>query len=37
VLGRSSRVRKALDAEKLGVKIAIDVVWNNFITKPEQL
>jgi hexulose-6-phosphate isomerase len=31
-------VRKALPlAEKLGVKIAIEVVWNNFITKPEQL
>ena len=24
-------------AEKLNVKIAIEVVWNNFITKPEQL
>src|SRR5438874_2292206 len=32
-----SEVRKALPlAEKLGVKIAIEVVWNNFITKPEQ-
>ena len=31
-------VRKALpQAEKLGVKIAIEVVWNNFITTPEQL
>ena len=31
-------VRKALPlAEKLGVKIAIEVVWNNFITKPDQL
>ncbi|MBA4063174.1 MAG: sugar phosphate isomerase/epimerase [Isosphaera sp.] len=31
-------VRKALPtAEKLGVKIAIEVVWNDFITKPEQL
>ncbi len=31
-------VRKAIPlAEKLGVKIAIEVVWNNFITKPEQL
>ena len=31
-------VRKAVPlAEKLGVKIAIEVVWNNFITKPEQL
>jgi L-ribulose-5-phosphate 3-epimerase len=34
----SEGVRKALPlAEKLGVKIAIEVVWNNFITKPEQL
>lgn len=24
-------------AEKVGVKIAIEVVWNNFLTKPEQL
>ncbi len=24
-------------AEKLGVKIAIECVWNNFITKPEQM
>jgi hexulose-6-phosphate isomerase len=24
-------------AEKLKVKIAIEVVWNNFITKPDQL
>lgn len=32
------QVKKALPlAEKLGVKIAIEVVWNNFITKPEQL
>ena len=31
-------VKKALPtAEKLGVKIAIEVVWNDFITKPEQL
>jgi L-ribulose-5-phosphate 3-epimerase len=31
-------VRKVLpQAEKLGVKIAIEVVWNNFLTKPEQL
>jgi hexulose-6-phosphate isomerase len=31
-------VRKAIPlAEKLGVKIAIEVVWNNFLTKPEQL
>ena len=27
----------AAAAEKLEVKIAIEVVWNNFITKPEQL
>ena len=31
-------VRKAIPlAEKLGVKIAIEVVWNNFLTKPDQL
>lgn len=31
-------VRKALPlAEKLGVKIAIEVVWNDFLTTPEQL
>jgi len=34
----TAEVRKALPlAEKLGVKIAIEVVWNNFITTPEQL
>jgi hexulose-6-phosphate isomerase len=34
----SAEVRKAIPlAEKLGVKIAIEVVWNNFLTKPEQL
>jgi L-ribulose-5-phosphate 3-epimerase len=33
-----AEVRKALPAaEKAKVKIAIEVVWNNFITKPEQL
>jgi hexulose-6-phosphate isomerase len=33
-----AEVRKALpQAEKLGVKIAIEVVWNDFITKPEEL
>lgn len=33
-----AEVRKVLPlAEKLGVKIAIEVVWNNFITKPDQL
>lgn len=33
-----AEVRKAIPhAEKAGVKIAIEVVWNNFITKPEQL
>ena len=33
-----AEVHKALPlAEKLGVKIAIEVVWNNFITKPQQL
>lgn len=34
----TAEVRKAVPlAEKLGVKIAIETVWNNFITKPEQL
>jgi hexulose-6-phosphate isomerase len=33
-----AEIRKALPlAKKLKVKIAIEVVWNNFITKPEQL
>lgn len=33
-----AEVRKALPlAEKLGVKIAIEVVWNDFLTTPEQL
>jgi hexulose-6-phosphate isomerase len=33
-----AEVRKALPlAEKVGVKIAIECVWNNFITKPEQM
>lgn len=33
-----AEVRKALPtAEKAGVKIAIEVVWNGFITKPEQM
>jgi hexulose-6-phosphate isomerase len=33
-----AEVKKALPAaEKLNVKIAIEVVWNNFITKPQQL
>lgn len=33
-----TEVKKALPlAEKHGVKIAIEVVWNDFITKPEQL
>ena len=33
-----AEIRKALPlAEKLKVKIAIEVVWNNFLTKPEQL
>jgi hexulose-6-phosphate isomerase len=33
-----AEIRKALPlAEKLKVPIAIEVVWNNFITKPEQL
>ncbi|HTU21481.1 MAG TPA: sugar phosphate isomerase/epimerase family protein [Gemmataceae bacterium] len=34
----SAEVRKAIPlAEKNNVKIAVEVVWNNFITKPEQL
>jgi L-ribulose-5-phosphate 3-epimerase len=34
----SAEVRTAIPtAEKLGVKIAIEVVWNDFLTKPEQL
>lgn len=34
----SAEVRKAIPtAEKNHVKIAIEVVWNNFLTKPEQL
>ncbi len=34
----TAEVKKALPAaEKAGVKIAIEVVWNNFLTKPEQL
>jgi L-ribulose-5-phosphate 3-epimerase len=34
----TAEVEKAIpDAEKSGVKIAVEVVWNNFITKPEQL
>jgi hexulose-6-phosphate isomerase len=33
-----AEVRKAMPlAKKLGVRIAIEVVWNDFITKPEQL
>jgi hexulose-6-phosphate isomerase len=32
-----AEIRKALPlAQELGVKIAIENVWNNFITKPEQ-
>lgn len=34
----SAAVKEAIPfAEKAGVKIAIEVVWNNFITKPEQM
>jgi hexulose-6-phosphate isomerase len=34
----TAEVRKAIPlADELGVKIAIEVVWNDFITKPEQL
>ena len=33
-----AEIRKALPlADELGVKIAIEVVWNDFITTPEQL
>ncbi len=34
----TAEVKKAIPAaEKAGVKIAIETVWNNFITKPDQL
>jgi hexulose-6-phosphate isomerase len=34
----TAEVKKALPtAEKAGVKIAVEVVWNNFLTKPGQL
>ena len=34
----TAEVKKAIEvADKAGVKIAIEVVWNNFLTKPEQL
>lgn len=34
----TAEVKKVLPrAEKLGVKIAVEVVWNNFLTTPEQL
>ena len=34
----TAEVKKAIPlADKLGIKIAIEVVWNDFITKPEQL
>jgi hexulose-6-phosphate isomerase len=34
----TAEVKKAIPlADELGVKIAIEVVWNDFITKPEQL
>jgi hexulose-6-phosphate isomerase len=33
-----AEIRKVIPlAQQLGVKIAIEVVWNNFITRPEQL
>ncbi len=33
-----AEIRKVIpDAEKAGVKIAIEVVWNDFLTKPEQM
>ena len=34
----TAEVKKAIPlADELGIKIAIEVVWNDFITKPEQL
>jgi hexulose-6-phosphate isomerase len=34
----TAEIKKAIPlADELGVKIAIEVVWNEFITKPEQL
>jgi L-ribulose-5-phosphate 3-epimerase len=34
----TAEVKKALPlAHELGIKIAIETVWNNFITKPEEL
>lgn len=34
----TAEVKKAIPlADELGVKIAIEVVWNDFITRPEQL
>ena len=34
----TEQIKKAIPlADELGVKIAIEVVWNGFITKPEQL
>ncbi len=34
----TAEVKKVIpEAEKANVKIAIEVVWNNFLTKPEQL
>jgi L-ribulose-5-phosphate 3-epimerase len=34
----TAEIKKAIPlADKAGVKIAIEVVWNDFITKPEQL
>ena len=33
-----AEIKKVIpDAEKAGVKIAIEVVWNDFLTKPEQM
>src|SRR5690606_6812589 len=32
------QIRKAIpDAEKAGVKICVETVWNDFITKPQQM
>src|SRR5262249_53845677 len=34
----SAEIKKAIPlAEELGIRIAVETVWNNFITKPEQM
>src|SRR5947208_2978661 len=38
MIGAGKTVKEKLELiKKLGFKIAIEVVWNNFITKPQQL